>query len=278
MTPAELLWQDHPLIVSAGQFAPSTDKAENLNRITRIVAHAASRGSILVVLPEYASYFNRKLGSDFVQHAEPLDGPFVTRLSELAKEHSLTIIAGLVESVEDENVFSNTLVAIGTSGELLATYRKIHLFDAFGRKESDWVKAGDAVQAEVIEVSGISVGLQTCYDLRFPEMTRQLVDAGAELVVVPAQWVPGPMKEVHWSTLLQARAIENTVYVIASGQSAPLGVGRSQVIDPMGVVLASSGSEDAVVVAEIALSRIAEVRANNPALLLRRFDVVAKQG
>ena len=120
------------------------------------------------------------------------------------------------------------------------------------------------------------MALQTCYDVRFPEVTRRLVDAGATLVLVPSEWVRGPLKEHHWRTLLTARALENTVFLAAADHTPPIGVGTSLIIDPMGVAVAALGEAVDVAVAFLAPERVASVRAINPALALRRFAVVPR--
>jgi predicted amidohydrolase len=171
----------------------------------------------------------------------------------------------------------NTLLLVAPDGSLAATYRKVHLYDAHGVRESQWIAPGEPGDTPMLELDGLRVGAQTCYDLRFPEATRVLVDAGADVVVVPAQWVPGPRKEDHWSTLLRARAIENTVYVAAAGQSAPTGSGCSMVIDPMGVVVAGLGDRVGVAAAPVDRERIEQVRSNNPVLTARRYEVVTRQ-
>ncbi|HZK59138.1 MAG TPA: nitrilase-related carbon-nitrogen hydrolase, partial [Cryobacterium sp.] len=117
---------------------------------------------------------------------------------------------------------------------------------------------------------------QTCYDIRFPEVTRRLVDAGADLVLVPAEWVRGPLKEQHWRTLVTARALENTIYLAAADHAPPVGVGNSMVVDPMGVELVTIGETTDVAVAWVSAERVAAVRAVNPALALRRFRVVER--
>jgi predicted amidohydrolase len=178
-----------------------------------------------------------------------------------------------VESAEQSRV-SNTLVAVDTSGQLVASYRKLHLYDAFGAKESDWVVPGEIEEPQTFAWGGFTVGLQTCYDIRFPEVSRRLVDAGAELLLVPAEWVRGPLKEQHWRTLVTARALENTVFVAAADHTPPVGVGNSMVVDPMGVEVVTIGEQTAAAVVEISPDRIREVRAVNPALALRRFRVV----
>lgn len=260
--------------VALAQYAPGDDKAANLALITKLVGDAADRGARVVVLPEYAMFTVPAMDHRFVDSAEPLDGEFVTGLLAVAKDRGLTIVGGMNERLDGSRI-SNTLVAAGPDG-VAALYRKIHLYDAFGFRESDVVRAGDITEPETFEVDGIRFGLQTCYDLRFPEVTRRLADAGADVVLLPAEWVPGPLKEYHWSTLIRARAIENTLYVAAAGQAAPTGSGTSMLVDPMGVVVTSLGEQTGVAVGEVSAERIAEVRAKNPALALRRFTVVPR--
>jgi len=253
------------------QFGPSNDKHQNLETIRRLVTTAADQGAELAVLPEYATFTNPTVDYSFVENAEPLDGPSVTALRELSTAVGLTIIAGVNEPDGHGRIY-NTLVAI-RNAEIVAEYRKLHLYDAFGMQESQWVTRGDITTPQLLELNGFTVGLQTCYDLRFPEVSRMLVDAGAEVLVVPAAWVPGALKEFHWQTLLQARAIENTTYVLAADQSAPTGIGHSMIVDPMGIAVAMIGDEVGVARARLDRERLASVRETNPALQLRRFFV-----
>ncbi|MGB0099403.1 MAG: nitrilase-related carbon-nitrogen hydrolase, partial [Nocardioides sp.] len=147
-----------------------------------------------------------------------------------------------------------------------------HLYDSFGYRESDRLTAGPTGSAwPVVDVGGFRIGLMTCYDLRFPEMARALVDAGAEVLVVPAAWVAGPRKVDHWRTLVRARAIENTVFVLAAGQSGPRYSGHSLVVDPLGDVLAEAGENDEVLGAELTRERLEESRRTNPSLANRRL-------
>ena len=152
----------------------------------------------------------------------------------------------------------------------MAKYRKLHLYDAFGQRESDWVEAGELADPETFELDGLRFGLMTCYDLRFPEVGRTLADAGADVFLVPAEWVRGPLKEHHWRTLVHARAIENTVYVVAAGQPGPRYTGHSLVVDPLGDVLAEADDGPAVLTAELARDRLAEARRTSPSLRNRR--------
>lgn len=253
------------------QYAPTTNKTENLERIQNLVAEAADQGAELAVLPEYATFTNPELDKSFVDSAEELDGPTVTALRKFSTDHNITLIAGVNEPDVDGRIY-NTLVGI-QDGEIRAVYRKLHLYDAFGTQESKWVTPGSIQEPELLDINGLKVGMQTCYDLRFPEVSRMLIDAGADVLALPAEWVPGPFKEFHWTTLLRARAIENTVYVVAADQSAPTGVGHSMIIDPMGVSLAAVGDDVGVARATITTERIERVRAINPALTMRRFSV-----
>jgi predicted amidohydrolase len=257
--------------IAVAQFAPVADSAANLASIRALTERAADRGATLVVFPEYSSYFEPELGRGFVDAAEPIDGPFVAGLVALAVEFQVHLVAGLVESTTEGDRFSNTLVAVDPTGEVIARYRKIHLYDAFGGSESDWVVPGPVEAPETFSWGGFTVGLQTCYDVRFPEVTRRLVDAGADLVLMPSEWVRGPLKEHHWRTLVTARAIENTVYVAAADQAPPVGAGNSMVIDPMGVEIATIGEATDVAVAWLSPARVTQTRVVNPALSLRRL-------
>lgn len=259
--------------VAVAQFSPGTDPGVNLVAMRRLALTAVARGARLVVFPEYSSFFTDPLGPAFLEAAQPLEGSFVRGVREIARDLAVVVVAGLVERAEDGRRFRNTLVAVDPSDGVVAVYRKQHLYDAFGSTESDWVEAGDLGDPQTFVVDGITVGMQTCYDIRFPEVTRRLVDAGSELVLVPAEWVRGPLKEHHWRTLLTARAIENTVYLAAADHAVPSGIALSMVIDPMGVAIAEAGEREGVAVAWIEAARLAQVRRTNPALELRRYRV-----
>ncbi|CAN3128884.1 carbon-nitrogen hydrolase family protein [Mycobacterium sp. smrl_JER01] len=259
------------LTAAIAQFAPSDDKAANVEAIVGLLEQAAARNAQLVVLPEYAVFTVPTMDDRFVDTAEALDGPSVSRLVEASAGLDLTVVVGVNEAAEPGRIH-NTLVGI-QNGEIAAVYRKVHLYDAFGYKESDRVIAADPGTPQLLEVNGFRVGMQTCYDLRFPETSRTLVDAGADVIALPAEWVPGPLKEYHWNTLLRARAIENTVYVLAADQIAPAGSGNSVILDPMGIPLAGLGEAAGVGVALLERSRLDAVRTVNPALSLRRYRV-----
>lgn len=260
--------------VAAAQFAPTADVEANLAAIREMTATAAARGARVVLFPEYSSWFADPFDASLAANAQPLDGPFTAALRSIAAEHAVHVVAGLVELSADSRRVHNTVVAVGPDG-IVATYRKLHLYDAFGQRESDWVESGAIEPPQTFEVDGLTFGLLTCYDVRFPEAGRVLVDAGADVLLVPAEWVRGPLKEHHWRTLLHARAIENTVYVVAADHPPPLGVGQSMIVDPEGVEVAAIGTATDVAVAHLERSEIERVRRRNPALTLRRFRVVA---
>lgn len=264
------------------QFASGMDPAANREAATAAVERAARDGAALVVLPEAAQCGFGSATTDLAPLSEPLDGPFVAALAAVAGRSGATVIAGLFEPSADGRVH-NTLVVVGAAG-LLGAYRKVHLYDALGWCESDRVAAGDpgGANVPVVAVGDLAVGLLTCYDLRFPESARLAVDLGATVLAVPAAWVAGPHKEHHWRTLLGARAIENTCYVLAAAQPAPVYSGCSQIVDPFGVVVAQlgpdeGGGEPAFASGPVDPHRVAEARAALPVLAHRRFAVTVRE-
>lgn len=264
------------LHVAAAQFAAAPDKHHNRAIITELVARSAAEGARLVALPENAMWSHPDSGTDLFPIAEALDGEFAAFLGDLARQHAVWIVCGMTERVDRLGKVHNTLVVVDDSGKQVTHYRKVHLYDAFGYRESDHVEPGSITDPAVFEADGLRVGILTCYDLRFPESARRLADAGADLFVLPAAWVAGPMKEEHWSTLLRARAIENTVYVLAAGQTGPVCVGQSTLIDPAGVVVAGAGPAPGVITGAVDTKRIATVREINPVLAHRRFTTVER--
>lgn len=262
--------------VAVAQFAPGDDTAANLAEITRLAGLAVSRGAGLVVFPEYSSFFTPQPDAAWLAAAEPVDGSFTAALAALADRLGVHLVAGMIERVEGEPRVSNTVVAVAPGAGVVATYRKLHLYDAFGQRESEWVAPGAVEEPELFDAGGLRFGLQTCYDARFPEVTRRIVDAGADVVCMPAEWVRGPLKEAHWRVLTTARALENTIFVAAADHAPPVGAGNSMIVDPMGVELATIGETTDVAVAWVSADRIAAVRRVNPALALRRFGVVPR--
>lgn len=263
--------------VAALQVGSSADAAENRRRVRERLHHAALSGIELAVLPE-AMAMNFPV-SGCHPYGESLDGAFVTSLVQGAAEEGIVVVAGMFERIEGSTRCANTVVVVDGDG-LRASYRKVHLFDALGKKESEQFVAGDpGVLGALVGIGAFSIGVMTCYDLRFPESARALVDSGADVVCVPAHWYAGAGKIETWEVLLRARAIENTAYVVAACKPGPECVGSSMILDPMGVVLARAGSEEeGEVVAELSLERLVEVRRSLPVLEHRRFSVTPRSG
>ncbi len=261
--------------VAVVQLTTTQDKAANLVALSRAVAEEADAGAGLVVFPEATMCTFGSPSVDLAPIAEPLDGPFVDALRDLAARRGVTVVAGMFERSPQARRPFNTVVAVGPVG-LLGAYRKLHLYDAAGWQESARFQAADPVRDPllVFPADGLVVGVLTCYDLRFPEVARALVDRGATALAVCAHWLTGPGKADAWSVLLRARAIESVAYVAGAAKPAPECVGLSAVVDPMGVVRASLGSDDeGAVAADLDPSRVAAVRAEFPLLKQHRFTV-----
>jgi predicted amidohydrolase len=260
------------LRVAAGQFAATGDWQDNLATCTRLVREAEAGGVDLLVLPEGVLARFVEDRERIREHAQPLDGPFVTGLAAVTAGLGVTVVVGVHEPSDGEKPY-NTLVVLH-DGSIAQVYRKLHLYDAFRMAESDNVSAAD-VLPPLVDVRGFAVGLMTCYDVRFPELARLLAGAGADVLVLPAAWVRGPLKEHHWRTLVTARALDNTVYVVASGECGARNVGQSLVVDPLGVAVAQAGEEPALITALVTRERLDAARAQLPVLQNRRFAVDA---
>ena len=258
------------LKVAAAQFVASPDWTDNLAQCADAVRDADAQGVDLLVLPEGVLARFVEDRERIREVAQPLDGPFVTGLAAVTAGRSLTVVVGIHEPSETDKPF-NTLVVL-RDGEVVEVYRKLHLYDAFAMRESDNVTAADVVPP-LVDVNGFRVGLMTCYDVRFPEIARLLATDGADVLVLPAAWVRGPLKEHHWRTLVTARALDNTVYVVGCGETGPRNIGQSLVVDPLGVPVAAAGEEPAMLTAVVTRERLDAARAALPVLANRRFTV-----
>jgi predicted amidohydrolase len=253
------------LNIALAQTTVSTSPEENLRTAGQWISQASGRGADLVVFPEM---FMARPRQDIAlaQVAEPLDGPFNAKLSALAREHSIAVICGVWESVEgDTKRAANVVIALGPDGRLLARYNKIHLFDALSVRESDQMTGGNT-PPPLFSLNNVQLGLAICYDLRFPELFRNLALRGADAVIVPSAWYAGPLKEDHWLTLLRARAIENTMYVCGANLAGAPFSARSAIFDPFGAPVAGSGEDETLVCGQIQQARVEGVRAKLPAL------------
>ena len=255
--------------IAVAQFASGYDKAANLERIRALAESAARDGARVTVFPEGAMHTFGEPKDNLVPAAEPLDGPFVETLGRLATRLDMTIVAGMFESIPGEQRIHNTAVVVTPRDGLVARHRKHHLYDAFEERESDRFRAG-VDEPPVFELEGFSVALVVCYELRFPAYMQQLADRGAEVLLVPAAWVAGPLKEEHWMVMVRARAMENTMYVAGAGMSGIGYCAKSVIVDPMGVVERALGEAEGVVVADMTKERLAKVRRRLPLVEQRR--------
>jgi predicted amidohydrolase len=260
--------------VAVAQLSATMDKRVNLERVAALTEGAADAGASLVVLPEGAMCDFGAKTDDVHGVAEPLDGPFVSGLTKLAKRSRLTVVAGMFEAIPGEHLIYNSAVVVTPSAGLAGVYRKRHLFDAFGETESERFRAGDS-DPLLVDIDGFKVAVVICYDMRFAGFIERAADAGADLVVAPAAWVAGPLKEKHLGVIAHARALDNTVYVAIAGQGPPAYTGRSVIIDPLGVTLAGLGEADGVATAEVSHERLKAARARLPVLRQRRAAAYA---
>jgi len=263
------------LRVAAVQLNSNAEKARNLAAAERLVRAAAAEGAELVALPEKWNLLAS--GEEMAAGAEPLDGPSLAAARGWAADLGIHLLAGSVsERGADDGKSFNTSVLIGPGGEDLAAYRKIHMFDVdaggVSYRESDHEQAGSEIVDAV--VGDLRVGLTVCYDLRFPELYRILAVRGARLIAVPSAFTLATGRD-HWETLLRTRAIENQVFVLAPNQvgEAPphySSYGRSAIVDPWGVVLATAADGERFVAAELDLTGQERIRETLPSLANRR--------
>ncbi|MFF4163926.1 carbon-nitrogen family hydrolase [Streptomyces sp. NPDC001741] len=255
------------------QIAVNPDESVNSRRERAASLVVAQRGADLVVLPELwpVGAFAYTV---FADEAEPLSGPTHDIMAKAAAEAGVWLHAGsFVERAGDGTLYNTTLV-FSPQGERAAAYRKIHRF-GFDKGEAVMMGAGE--ELVTVALPETTLGLATCYDLRFPEQFRGLVDAGAETLVVSAGWPE--RRRSHWTLLAQARAVENQAYVLAVGSAGThAGVeqaGHSIVVDPWGEVLAEAGAGEEVLTVEFDPGRTATTRAQFPALKDRRLGLAA---
>jgi len=255
--------------IAIGQLEVSKVWQENLQNIEAFMTQAKEGGAELLTLPEGVLATDMTDPDLVLKCAQSLDGLFMQGV--LAKSRALDISVSLTIHTKTDGPRVHNDHVIIQAGEIRTVYTKLHLYDAFKRKESERVEPGQAVP-EIVEIAGFKFGLMTCYDLRFPELARYLALAGADVILVPAAWVRGLGKEAHWAVLNTARAIENTCYVVATGECGERNIGASMVVDPLGVPIVQAGEAQTLVFAELSKARIAHARTLLPALKNRRFQ------
>ncbi len=262
------------------QVSSQADKTRNTETATRLIREAASAGAELTLLPEYWTYQGPEDG--YLEAAEPIPGPTSEALSDLARELGIFIHAGsMPEQVPGNERAYNTSLLFGRDGQQLARYRKIHLFDVdlhgeVTENESHTIAPGEDVVTA--SVDGWTLGLSICYDLRFPELYRELSERGADILVIPSAFTMFTGKD-HWEVLVRARAIENLSYVLAAGQygryEGGTNFGRSLIVDPWGIILATVPDGEGFALADLDAAAVQQFRSQLPALQNRRLGRAA---
>jgi predicted amidohydrolase len=262
--------------VAVCQLNPREDRAANLAAAVESLHVAASRGADLAVLPELVDYMGPRAGAPA---AEAVDGTFGSTMAAAARELGLWVLAGSFREFGPDAEHSyNTSLLFSRTGALVASYRKIHLYDVeIPRRVTYRESASIAPGSDVVcaDVEGVRVGLTICYDLRFPELYRALAIGGAQVLLVPSAFMAHTGRD-HWEVLLRARAIEDQCWVVAAGQwgahePGRLTYGRSMIVDPWGTVVAQAPDGVGVTVADLDLARVDQVRGELPSLANRRL-------
>jgi deaminated glutathione amidase len=259
------------------QFKASTDKNKNLSRILSYIAQSANRGAELCAFPEFMMFYttSSQSSSQLASLAETINGKFVSEIQSAAKENNIQVVGTFYEKSKKKNRVYDSSFLINKAGKLVSTYRKIHLYDALGFKESKKMTPGSKINLPSKTSIG-KIGMLICYDLRFPEMARILASSGSEILVAPSAWVKGDMKEEHWITINKTRAIENGCYVIAPDQVGNIYCGRSLVVDPLGKILLDMKKRQGIGYVNISLDKVKQTRKALPLLKNRRIQLYRK--
>lgn len=258
------------LRVGIGQYAATDDPEANTATAVGLVQQAAAAGARLVLLPEYALAWAPRLRHDLGDgHAA-----FADALAAAAAAHDVWVLAGTLEPAGDR--LHNVAFALGPDGRRHGAYTKVHLFDAFGVRESEVLDAGAPGLPVVVDIDGWGVGLATCYDLRFPESFRVLVDAGAHVLAVGAAWAAGQGKADQLDVLARARALENTSYLLLASQNGEGRTGCSTAVGPLGDPLAIASHGPELLVVDLSRQNLDTVREMVPSLRHRRYGVVPR--
>ncbi|KAJ8944931.1 hypothetical protein NQ318_013079 [Aromia moschata] len=259
------------------QMKVGKDRGQNLANAARLIADAKKGGAKLVALPEC---FNSPYGTKFFnEYAETIpDGPTCEMLSNAAKEHSIYLVGGTFPEIENDKLY-NTCTVWSPDGELLAKYRKMHLFDidipgGITFKESDVLRAGN--ELVTFNIEGVKVGLGICYDMRFEELAKLYRLQGCEILIYPGAFnmTTGP---IHWELLQRGRALDNQVFVFAispaRNEQGYIAWGHSQITNPWGKVTAQAGHDEEIVYDDIDLSECDKIRQQIPIFKQRRTDI-----
>ncbi|MCE2509031.1 MAG: carbon-nitrogen hydrolase family protein [Nitrosopumilaceae archaeon] len=256
------------------QFEASMHKDENLRRITEYILEASGNGADVCTFPEFMMAYTPGTQSDaeLAAGAETISGPFVSEVCRAASDSHIEVVGTFYEkSPKSDRVYDTAFLA-DRSGTVRSVYRKIHLYDALGFRESDKLEPGDFIASPVRTGAGMT-GMMICYDLRFPEMSRTLAEAGAHTLVAPSAWVAGERKVGHWITMNRARAMENGCFVVAPAHTGNIYCGRSLVVDPFGDILLDMGEGEGIGYADVDVGVVEQTRERLPLLRNRRLDI-----
>ncbi len=262
-----------PMKVAVVQFKASTKKEINLQKIISFISKAA-KNAALCAFPEFMMFYtnSKQTPRHLAELSETINGNFVSSIAQAAKENGIQVVGSFYEKSGKRDRVYDTSFVIGNNGKVISTYRKIHLYDALGFRESNKMAPGSKI-AKPVKTSLGKIGMMICYDLRFPEMSRSLAVSGSEVLVAPSAWVKGKMKEEHWLTINKTRAIENGCYVVAPDQVGNAYCGRSIVVDPYGKILLDMKKRQGIGYATIDLKNVRDTRKALPLLVNRRTDV-----
>ena len=256
------------------QFKASTDKQVNLKKIISYIQKASLKNAKLCAFPEFMMFYtnSNQSAKQLASLSESINGNFVSTIAKTARENHIQVIGSFYEKSRKKDRVYDTSFVINSSGKVISTYRKIHLYDALGFRESDKMTSGSKI-AKPVKTSLGKIGMMICYDLRFPEMARSLAASGSQILIAPSAWVKGYMKEEHWITINKVRAIENGCYVIAPDQVGNIYCGRSLVVDPFGKILLDMKKKQGIGIFEIDLNKVKQTRKVLPLLKNRRTDI-----
>ena len=260
--------------ISLVQMKADVKKEKNLQTILKYISQSANKNSTLCAFPEFMMCYTPSSQSpaELAELAETTNGEFVSAIANAARCNSIQVVGTFYEKSPKPNRVYDTSFLINKHGKIISKYRKIHLYDALGFKESKKLYPGSSI-TRPIQTSVGKIGLMICYDLRFPEMSRILASSGSEILVVPSAWVRGEMKEEHWITINKTRAIENGCFVVSPDQVGNIYCGRSVIIDPFGKIILDMKKKEGLGTVNISLDKVKQVRKKLQLLQNRRTDI-----
>ena len=260
--------------IAIAQVQSSTNKKTNRDTALALIEEAKNKRAEAIAFPEFLMAFSpaSQSAGELSLVAEAVDGPFIAAIRQAAQSADIHVLAPIYETCASKDRVYDSAVWIDADGNIASVYRKLHLYDAFGFKESDKFLPGAEV-APLVQSGSAHFGMMICYDLRFPEMARMLALQGANILIAPSGWVQGDLKVEHWQTMIKARALENGCFVVAPNQVGNIYTGHSMVVDALGRTLVDLEENEGLAVIDLDLELVNEVREKLPLLKNRRSDV-----